>query len=51
MGVHLLVEKIDLDNKKNFILQTETSYPYFQEYIQKYGEPEIDVELGAEEIN
>lgn len=51
MGVHLLVEKIDLDNKKNFILQTETSYPYFQEYIQKYGEPEIEVDLGAEEQN
>jgi uncharacterized protein with ParB-like and HNH nuclease domain len=50
-GVHRLVEKIDLNNKKNFILQTETSYPYFQEYIQKYGEPETEVELGAEEQN
>lgn len=50
-GVHRLVEKIDLDNKKNFILQTETSYPYFQEYIQKYREAETEVELGAEEIN
>lgn len=51
VGVHNLVEKIDLDNKKKFILQTESSYPYFQEYIQKYDEPEINVEMGAEETN
>ncbi len=50
-GVHNLVEKINLDNEKRFILQTESSYPYFQEYIQKYDDPEIEVELGSEEIN
>lgn len=50
-GVHKLIEKVDLDNKSNFILQTETSYPYFQEHIQKYEEPEIEVEYGQEEIN
>jgi len=50
-GVHKLIEKVDLDNKSNFILQTETSYPYFQEHIQKYEDPEIDVEFGQEEIN
>ncbi len=50
-GVHNLVEKVDLDNKKNFILQTETSYPYFQEHIQKYGDPEISPNPGNEELN
>lgn len=50
-GVHALIEKIDLNNEHKFILQTETSYPYFQEHIQKYEEPEIDVEYGVEEIN
>lgn len=50
-GVHKLIEKVDLDNKSNFILQTETSYPYFQEHIQKFEEPEIEVEYGQEEIN
>jgi len=50
-GVHKLIEKVDLDNKRNFILQTETSYPYFQEHIQKYEDPEIDVEFGQEEVN
>ena len=50
-GVHSLIEKIDLNNKKHYILQTESSYPYFQEYIQKYDEPDTNVELGSEEEN
>ena len=50
-GVHKLIEKVDLDNKSNFILQTETSYPYFQEHIQKYDEPDVEEECGQEEIN
>ncbi|MBK9732376.1 MAG: DUF262 domain-containing protein [Chitinophagaceae bacterium] len=50
-GVHALIEKIDLNNEQKFVLQTETSYPYFQEHIQKYEEPEIDIEYGVEEIN
>jgi uncharacterized protein with ParB-like and HNH nuclease domain len=50
-GVHALIEKIDLDNEQKFVLQTETSYPYFQEHIQKYDDPEIEVEYGVEEIN
>lgn len=33
------------------MLQTETSYPYFQEHIQKFEDPELAVELGNEEIN
>lgn len=50
-GIHSLIERIDLDNNPRFVLQTETSYPYFQEYIQKYNEPEIEAELSQEEIN
>ena len=46
-GVHVLIEKIDLNNEQKFVLQTETSYPYFQEHIQKYEEPEIEVEFGV----
>lgn len=51
LGVHAMIEKIDLNNDKKFVLQTETSYPYFQEHIQKYDEPEIEIEFGVEEIN
>ncbi len=50
-GVQSLVERTDLNNKKNFILQTETSYPYFQEHIQKYGAPESSVGYSEEETN
>jgi uncharacterized protein with ParB-like and HNH nuclease domain len=50
-GIHSLIEKIDLNNKQQYILQTETSYPYFQEHIQKYEEPEIGVDFGTEEVN
>lgn len=51
IGVHKLIEKVDLDNESKFILQTETSYPYFQEHIQKYTDPEINVDFGQEEVN
>ena len=51
IGVHNLIERSDLTNKKQYILQTETSYPYLQEHIQKYDEPEIEVVLNKEEEN
>lgn len=50
-GVHVLIEKVDLNNELKFVLQTETSYPYFQEHIQKFDDPEIEIEFGVEEIN
>ena len=49
-GVHSLIERTDLSNKSKYVLQTETSYPYLQEYIQKFSEPEIDYEAKEEEI-
>ena len=50
-GVHALVEKKDLNNEQQFVLQTETSYPYFQEHIQKFDKPDIEVKFGVEEEN
>jgi len=50
-GVHILVEKKDLNNDQQFVLQTETSYPYFQEHIQKFDKPDTDIEYGVEEDN
>lgn len=41
LGLQKLIEREDLDNQKQFILQTETSYPYLHEYIQKHGAPEL----------
>ncbi len=48
-GIHRLIERADINNKDLFILQTETSYPYLQEYIQKFGHPEIQPKIHEEE--
>ncbi len=50
-GIHSLIERNNIDNKSQYILSTETSYPYFQEYIQKRGKPSIDITAGEEEKN
>lgn len=49
MGIHNLIEKRDISNVYKYILQTETSFPYFQEYIQKYAQPEVVPEIINEE--
>ena len=48
-GIHRLIERADIDNRELYILQTETSYPYLQEYIQKFGPPDIQPEIHEEE--
>lgn len=50
-GSHQLIERRDINNKSQFVLQSETSYPYLQEYIQKFGPPEAESTVGGEEIN
>jgi len=49
MGVQKLIERPDLNNEVQFVLQSETPYPYLQEQIQKHGNGEELGELGAEE--
>lgn len=49
-GVHNYVETPDRDNVKSFVLKTETSFPYLQEEIQKFGDPEIRVQPRDEEL-
>lgn len=51
LGIHNLIERSDINNQKQYILQTETSYPYLQEHIQKYTDPEIEDDLNSEEEN
>jgi hypothetical protein len=51
-GIHQLVERKDRSNKNEYVLKTETSFPYFQEHIQKYNEdPEVDADIQIEEKN
>lgn len=50
-GIHQLIERCNIDNKSQYILSTESSFPYFQEYIQKFGDPDIAIRAGDEEKN
>lgn len=49
-GLHAFIERPNVEDDQEYVLQTETSYPYFHEYIQKHGEPEAVVETRAEEM-
>ncbi|MGA2631160.1 MAG: DUF262 domain-containing HNH endonuclease family protein [Terriglobia bacterium] len=48
-GIHNLIERRDIKNERFYVLQTETSYPFFQEYVQKFGAPATIPEIGPEE--
>lgn len=49
VGIQTLIERRDVDNKARFTLATETSFPYFQEHIQKLGNADLNLEAGLEE--
>jgi uncharacterized protein with ParB-like and HNH nuclease domain len=48
-GLHNFIERPDINNKKRYVLRPETSYPYFQECIQKKTKPDIIQAPGVEE--
>lgn len=48
-GVHRLIETRDLTDQAQFVLKTETSYPYLQAKIQSLEKEESDIEAGEEE--
>lgn len=48
-GIHLLIERPNIRNEKYYVLQPETSYPFFQEQIQKFGKRSKAIEVGPEE--
>jgi len=48
-GIQSLIERRDINNQDQYSLQTETSYPYFQEHIQSAIAPEVEAEIGREE--
>lgn len=50
-GIHGLIERRNIDNKLEFILSTETSYPFFQNRIQGWKQPEVRIEPLQEEAN
>ncbi len=51
-GLHRFVERPNVEDENEYVLQTETSYPFFHEHIQKHGDPDGSVvDIGAEERN
>ena len=50
-GIHGLIERRNIDNKPEYIVSTESSYPYFQDHIQKWGLPSVKIEPLREEQN
>jgi len=48
-GVHSLIERKNIDNVPEYILTSESSYPYLQEYIQKFGDADLSVTPLEEE--
>ncbi len=50
-GAQNLIEKTDEDNNKRYVLSTESSYPYFQNKILKFGSSELKLDVGPEEEN
>jgi len=48
-GLQNLIERPDIDNKNQYVLQTESSYPFLQEHIQKFdGPPKAGLTSGEE---
>jgi uncharacterized protein with ParB-like and HNH nuclease domain len=48
-GVQSIIQRRDIANQLRYVLKTESSYPYFQEHIQKMGPPDLQVTPGEEE--
>lgn len=48
-GLHGMIQKADRDSVSRFVLKTETSYPFLQEKIQKFEDPDFEVEIQREE--
>ncbi|MBD2068303.1 DUF262 domain-containing protein [Leptolyngbya sp. FACHB-671] len=50
-GVHQYIEKANIDNINEYVLDSETSFPYLQEYIQSFKKSGIQCTVGSEEQN
>ena len=48
-GIQNFLERPDISSQNRFVLKTETSAPYFQDFIQKHGKPELELDPSDEE--
>lgn len=49
-GVHNYIEKANIDNVNEFILNSETSFPYLQDHIQSFEGSKVNCKVGHEEL-
>lgn len=49
LGIQGLIERQDLNAEKRYVIRSETSYPYLQETVLKFGEPDHDAKPSDEE--
>ena len=48
-AIQTRIERVDLDNKRVFVLHTETSNPFLQDTVLKRGESTLVHKIGSEE--
>lgn len=48
-GLHKLIERENIENHREFVLQTETSYPYFQSKILSRDQSSVNAKIRKEE--
>ncbi|MFA1682265.1 DUF262 domain-containing protein [Achromobacter dolens] len=48
-GLHKLIERENIENQKEFVLQTQTSYPYFQAHILSQDPGDVPAKMHREE--
>lgn len=49
-GLQKLIERTNLDNDEEFVIQTDSSYPFFQQQVQNFEKPKKIDPPGEEEI-
>ncbi len=50
-GIHQFIERPNIDNLDEFVLNSETSYPYLQNHIQSFNGYQVECSVGSEEQN
>jgi uncharacterized protein with ParB-like and HNH nuclease domain len=50
-GIQAILEKTDIDNKKRFVLATESSFPFLQDKILSRGNTKLKQDLGTEDAS
>lgn len=48
-GLHKLIERENIDNKREFVLQTESSHPYFQANVLSRESAQLEATIRSEE--